>query len=58
MLVSKLEKAEENPVKIMYFPTDDKPYEMRFRSDGLFENDFGPGFLDETGNIIIELFKK
>ena len=42
--------------KVYYLPTDGNiPYEMRYRSDGKFSNEFGPGFFDEASNLAFEL---
>ena len=40
-----------NPFKVYYIPKNDKPYEMIYRKDGNFENDFGTGFYDEATNL-------
>jgi len=46
-----------NPFKVVYFPGDDKaPYEMIYREDGKFENEFGTGFFDEAANLAFEIF--
>ena len=49
----------ENKVlfKVYYLPDDDKqPYEMIYREDGKFTNEFGPGFFDTASNLAFELF--
>lgn len=46
---------EENPFKVYYFPSDGQPYEMRYRTDGNFSNDFGKGFYDEANNLLFEI---
>ena len=53
-----------NPFHVYYFPHDEwlyggedpeKPYEMIFREDGRFSNEFGGGFFDEATNLAFEL---
>ena len=47
---------ESNPLKVYYFPDKDGlPYDMLFNERGRFEHDFGPGFLDVSGKINLEL---
>ena len=46
---------ENNPFKIYYVPNDEKPYEMKFRLDGKFSNEFGTGFFDESSNLLFEI---
>ena len=47
----------DNPFKVYYLPNDGKkPYEMIYRTDGKFSNDFGIGFFDEAANLAFELF--
>lgn len=50
-----------NPFKVYYIPINDKhvskyekPYEMIYRKDGNFENDFGTGFYDEATNLAFQ----
>ena len=50
------EKLKNNPFKVYYFPSDNKPYEVKYRSNGRFENDFGKGFFDEAANLTFKLF--
>ena len=46
-----------NPFKVIYFPADGlAPYEMIYREDGKFENEFGTGFFDEAANLAFEIF--
>lgn len=50
-----LQKA--SPFKVIYFPGDGKlPYDMLYRPDGKFSNEFGPGFFDEAANLAFKLF--
>lgn len=53
--VNENELNEKNSFKIYYVPNGDKPYEMKFRTDGCFENDFGEGFFDEAENLAFKL---
>lgn len=58
----------KNPFRVYYFPQDEwsnrkegvfdeenLPYEMVFRPDGKFSNEFGSGFLDEATNLAFEI---
>ena len=53
--VNENELNDKNPFKIYYLPNDDKPYEMKFRLDGKFSNEFGTGFFDESSNLLFEI---
>lgn len=45
------------PFKIYYLPSDEKlPYEMQYRSDGKFSNEFGEGFFDEAASLAFKIF--
>lgn len=44
-----------NPFKVYYFPSDGMPYEMKYRTDGNFSNEFGKGFYDEANNLLFEI---
>ena len=45
-----------NPFKIYYLPSDDSDrYEMEYRIDGCFANDFGEGFFDEAENLAFQV---
>lgn len=48
----------ENPFKVYYIPQpeDGKPYELLYRKDGNFENDFGSGFYDEAAELAFQTF--
>ena len=48
--------TEENPFKVYYFPEKNAPYEMIYRNDGCFSNEFGSGFFDEASNLAFKLF--
>lgn len=48
----------KNPFKVIYFnsPKDDEIYyEIKYRRDGIFENDFGKGFFDEASKLIFKI---
>lgn len=49
------ELKANNPFKVYYFPTDGLPYEMQYRKDGNFRNEFGKGFYDEASNLLFEI---
>lgn len=45
------------PFKVYYLPSDGStPYEMEYRTDGKFSNEFGTGFFDTASNLAFELF--
>lgn len=43
------------PFRVYYFPEKEPPYQMRYRPDGKFENEFGKGFFDEASNLAFDL---
>ena len=45
------------PFAVYYFTGDDKQpvRTMKYRTDGIFENDFGPGFFDESEKLAFEV---
>lgn len=46
----------ENPFTIIYFDKDNLScWNMNYREDGKFTNDFGKGFYDESANLTINL---
>lgn len=46
----------ENPFTILYFDKDKlSTWNMKYRPDGRFENDFGAGFYDVAGNLTLDL---
>lgn len=47
---------ENCPISTYYFPTDEKPYKMRYRTDGNFENDFDTGFYDVAADLAFKTF--
>ncbi|KAF2335380.1 AAA family ATPase [Flavobacterium ginsenosidimutans] len=44
-----------NPFKIHYFDLENGPYQMNYRFDGRFTNEFGTGFYDVNNNLIFDL---
>ena len=44
------------PFKVYYFPKEGVPYDMEYREDGCFTNEFGTGFFDEASNLAFKLF--
>lgn len=48
-------KSPSNPFKLYYFPSNGNPYEMIYKKDGVFSNDFGTGFFDEAAKLTLEL---
>lgn len=50
------ELKEHNKFKVYYLPGDDSsPYEMQYRIDGKFSNEFGSGFFDEANNLLFDI---
>ncbi|MCQ2311130.1 MAG: ATP-binding protein [Paludibacteraceae bacterium] len=48
---------EKNTLKTYYFPNDEQPpYEMIYRTDGLFANKFGSSFYKESTLLLSQLF--
>lgn len=47
----------ENPFKVYYFPEDGLPYDMEYKTNGHFEENFGEGFFDEAGRWTRELMR-
>lgn len=53
---SQEELLKASPFKVIYFPSDGKlPYDMLYRTDGKFENEFGHGFFDEASNLVFDI---
>lgn len=53
---SEEELTKQNPFKVYYFPAEGIPYDMMYRPDGRFSEEFGKGFFDEASNLAISLF--
>jgi len=49
------EENFHNPFKVLYCQRDRAPYVMKYLPDGRFENKFGPGFYDESTNLLFEI---
>lgn len=49
------EGLNPNPFKVHYFDVTKGPYEMNYRNDGRFTNEFGTGFFDVNSNLIFDL---
>ena len=45
-----------SPYAVYYFPKEGEPYQMHFRKNGKFSNEFGAGFFDEAANLAFEIF--
>jgi len=45
----------ENPLCVVYFDNIKGPYNMNYREDGKFINDFGEGFYDESAILTLNL---
>lgn len=47
----------EIPFKVIYLPDNGgTPYDMQYRPDGKFMNEFGKGFFDEAANLAFKIF--
>jgi predicted ATPase len=49
------EGLNPNPFKVFYFDLENGPYQMKYRNDGRFTNEFGTGFFDVNTNLIFDL---
>ncbi|MDN3594651.1 AAA family ATPase [Zunongwangia endophytica] len=49
------EDRETRPFGAFYFDLEEGPYNMIYREDGKFENEFGPGFFDESSNLAFDI---
>lgn len=50
------EEGEETPFRVYYIPSDEEaPYDMKYKSNGRFENEFGEGFTDESTILSYQL---
>jgi len=49
----------ENPFCVYYFPKEAKqlPYQMKFKSDGVFDKNFGEGFFDAASSSTLDLLR-
>jgi predicted ATPase len=48
----------ENPLCVLYFDNESGPYNMNYREDGVFIQDFGTGFFDVSSRQALQLIKK
>ena len=53
---NKEKTQKENPFTVYYFPSEGVPYQMKYRTDGKFENSFGSGFFDEASKLAFKIF--
>ncbi len=56
--VGKIDIEPENiptPFAVYYFEKINGPYQMRYREDGKFINEFGPGFFDVSANLAFDI---
>ena len=51
------ELKDNNSFKVFYFPSakEKQPYEMEYRTDGNFSNEFGTGFFDEATQLLYKI---
>lgn len=47
--------TDKNPFTVIYFDRDATQWNMNYREDGKFIEEFGSGFFDETRNIVKQL---
>ena len=59
VIVAKLNRSidmAEIPFKVFYLPDNSSmPYEMEYRKDGKFSNEFGSGFFDEANKLLFDI---
>lgn len=61
LIVKSLYKEDANavnPFGVYYFDKDKGPYPMDYRQDGVFKENFGPGFFDIASQHALELIKR
>ena len=49
------ESINPNPFKVYYYPLDEPVYEMRYREDGKFIDEFKTGFIDVSSDLTFEI---
>lgn len=54
---SQEELNEKNPFRVYYITKDSQLYDMRYRTNGLFAEKFGEGFMDEASKMHMTLLK-
>lgn len=52
---SQEELEKYNLFKVYFFPENENPYPMNYRTDGKFANEFGTGFFDEANSLIFDI---
>ena len=53
---SEEELGKKAPFKVIYFPgNEEPPYDMFYRTDGKFSNEFKTGFFDEASKLIFDI---
>src|SRR5699024_7978846 len=52
---SKQDDKNEQPFKVYYFEKEKGVYEMRYREDGKFKDEFGSGFFDVSSKLAFEI---
>lgn len=51
-----VDRYDNNPFKVYYFPNESIPYDMGFQKNGKFIEDFGPGFFDVADKAVEDLY--
>jgi predicted ATP-dependent endonuclease of OLD family len=51
-------EPNDNPFTVIYFDKELNQWLMNYRADGVFKEDFGPGFFDVSSQQAITLFKR
>ena len=46
---------ENNPFNVYFFDSEEGPYQMEYRPDGNFSNEFGTGFFDEANKLLYDI---
>ena len=49
------DSLNSNPFKTFYFPVSDIPYEMRYRKDGKFMDEFKKGFFEVSSDLAFDI---
>lgn len=55
VLVAKREQTDANPFTVFYMEKGKEPREIRYQDSGVFYDDFGEGFYDETISLTEEI---
>jgi len=48
----------ELPFKVYYFDKEKGPYQMTYREDGIFRENFGTGFFDVASQHAVQLLRR